>query len=49
MQSLLSTQKAGADVLASLVTFALSVQLESFRHWALPETLIVNVFFSVNL
>lgn len=31
-------------MLTSLVTFALSVQLEIFQNWALPRTLIVDVF-----
>lgn len=32
-----------------LVTFALSVWLEIFWHQVLPQTLTVNLFFSVSL
>jgi hypothetical protein len=37
-----------ARTLSSLVTFALSVWLQSFQHRALPRPLWWNLFFSVN-
>lgn len=46
-QNLLSAQEAEAAVLPSLVT--LSVWPEIFWHEVFPQTLIVDLFFSLNV